>query len=73
MSLPQIFQPLYRYRMLLNGALMVMLMAWRPQGIMGTSAAARATRLDLGRGKRARGAEAPLGLEPKGLPTQELE
>lgn len=78
-SLPQIFQPLYRYRMLLNGALMVMLMAWRPQGIMGTSAAARATRLDLrwlrdlGRGKRARGAEAPLGLEPKGLPTQELE
>jgi branched-chain amino acid transport system permease protein len=42
-SVPQIFQPLYQYRMLLNGILMVMLMAWRPQGIMGKSAAARAT------------------------------
>jgi branched-chain amino acid transport system permease protein len=37
-SLPQIFQPLYEYRMLLNGILMVILMGWRPQGIMGTSA-----------------------------------
>ncbi len=40
-SLPQIFQSLYRYRMLINGALMVILMAWRPEGIMGTSAAAK--------------------------------
>jgi branched-chain amino acid transport system permease protein len=37
-SLPQIFQPLYQYSMLLNGALMVILMAWRPQGIMGSTA-----------------------------------
>jgi branched-chain amino acid transport system permease protein len=78
-SLPQVFQPLYRYRMLLNGALMVMLMAWRPQGIMGTSAAARATRLDLRwvrdlvRGKKAKGAEAPQCLEAEGLPGRESE
>lgn len=57
-SLPQIFQPLYEYRMLLNGALMVVLMGWRPQGIMGTSAMARAAaggvlrRLGLRRGER---------------------
>lgn len=43
-SLPQIFQPLYEYRMLLNGLLMVILMAWRPQGIMGKSAAVKATK-----------------------------
>jgi len=43
-TLPQVFQPLYEYRMLLNGALMVMLMAWRPQGIMGTSAAANSAK-----------------------------
>jgi len=43
-ALPQIFQPLYEYRMLLNGLLMVMLMAWRPQGIMGTSAAVGAAK-----------------------------
>lgn len=42
-SLPQIFQPIYEYRMLLNGLLMVILMAWRPQGIMGKSAAVKAT------------------------------
>jgi branched-chain amino acid transport system permease protein len=40
---PQIFQPLFRYRMLLNGILMVALMIWRPQGILGTSAAAATT------------------------------
>jgi len=48
-SAPQIFQPLYQYRMLLNGALMVILMAWRPQGIMGTSAAAKSARGQLRR------------------------
>ncbi len=40
-SLPQIFQSIYQYRMLINGILLLMLMAWRPQGIMGTSAVAR--------------------------------
>lgn len=43
-SLPQIFQPLYEYRMLINGLLMVILMAWRPQGIMGKSAAVKASK-----------------------------
>lgn len=42
-STPQIFQSIYQYRMLLNGILMVVLMAWRPQGIMGTSAVAKST------------------------------
>ncbi len=37
-SLPQIFQDLYEYRMLINGILLLILMAWRPQGIMGKSA-----------------------------------
>jgi branched-chain amino acid transport system permease protein len=37
-SLPQIFQDIYKYRMLINGILLLMLMAWRPQGIMGRSA-----------------------------------
>jgi len=37
-SLPQIFQDIYQYRVLLNGLLLLALMAWRPQGIMGTSA-----------------------------------
>jgi branched-chain amino acid transport system permease protein len=46
-SLPQIFQPLYRYRMLLNGGLLLILMAWRPQGIMGTSAIASSTGLGV--------------------------
>lgn len=41
-SLPQIFQDIYQYRMLLNGVLLLMLMAWRPQGIMGTSAMGKA-------------------------------
>jgi branched-chain amino acid transport system permease protein len=48
-SVPQIFQSLYRYRMLLSGILMVVLMIWRPQGILGVSAAASATQ---GRFKR---------------------
>lgn len=46
-SLPQIFQDIYQYRMLLNGVLLLMLMAWRPQGIMGTSAMGRAGGFDL--------------------------
>lgn len=46
-SLPQIFQPLYEYRMLINGLLMVILMAWRPQGIMGKSAAVKATKTNF--------------------------
>jgi branched-chain amino acid transport system permease protein len=37
-SLPQIFQDIYQYRVLLNGLMLLALMAWRPQGIMGTSA-----------------------------------
>lgn len=37
-SLPQIFQDLFKYRMLINGLLLLILMAWRPQGIMGESA-----------------------------------
>lgn len=37
-GLPQIFQDLYQYRMLINGILLLILMAWRPQGIMGKSA-----------------------------------
>jgi branched-chain amino acid transport system permease protein len=43
-GVPQVFQPLFRYRMLLNGILMVGLMIWRPQGILGTSAVAATTR-----------------------------
>jgi branched-chain amino acid transport system permease protein len=43
-SLPQIFQSLYAYRMLINGVLMVILMIWRPQGILGVSAATGAAR-----------------------------
>jgi len=46
-SLPQVFQPLYMYRMLLSGGLMVALMAWRPQGILGRSAAAATARKPL--------------------------
>lgn len=43
-SLPQIFQDIYKYRMLINGILLLMLMAWRPQGIMGKSAIAMTVR-----------------------------
>ncbi len=42
-ALPQVSQDVYQYRMLLNGALLVTLMIWRPQGILGKSAAAAAT------------------------------
>ncbi len=37
-SLPQLFKPIYEYQLLLNGLLMVILLIWRPQGIMGKSA-----------------------------------
>ncbi len=40
-SLPQIFKPLYEYQLLLNGLMMVILLTWRPQGIMGKSAVAQ--------------------------------
>jgi len=46
-SVPQIFQSLYEYRVLLNGILMVALMAWRPQGILGKSAAVRSAKGQL--------------------------
>jgi len=42
-SLPQVFQDIYQYRVLLNGLLLLALMAWRPQGIMGTSAMGKAS------------------------------
>jgi branched-chain amino acid transport system permease protein len=38
--LPEIFRPIYQYRMLINGLLMVFLMIWRPQGLLGTVGAA---------------------------------
>lgn len=57
-SLPQIFQDIYKYRMLINGILLLMLMAWRPQGIMGRSAISSKT----GFGFFAR----PNGIGPKG-------
>lgn len=37
-SLPQLFKPIYEYQILLNGLMMVVLLIWRPQGIMGKSA-----------------------------------
>ena len=40
-SLPQLFKPIYEYQLLLNGLLMVILLIWRPQGIMGKSAVAK--------------------------------
>jgi branched-chain amino acid transport system permease protein len=46
-SLPQLFQPIYKYQVLLNGLLMVILLTWRPQGILGKSATAKATRKNI--------------------------
>ena len=37
-SLPQLFKPIYEYQLLLNGLMMVILLTWRPQGILGKSA-----------------------------------
>lgn len=36
---PQFLQMIYEYRMLFNGVLMVVLMVWRPQGLLGSTAA----------------------------------
>lgn len=33
--LPELFRPIYMYRMLWSGILLIMLMLWKPQGIMG--------------------------------------
>jgi branched-chain amino acid transport system permease protein len=41
---PQILQAVWEYRMFLNGILMVVLMIWRPEGILGTAAAGAAAR-----------------------------
>lgn len=46
-SVPQIFQSIYQYRMLINGILLLILMAWRPQGIMGNSAIAQSTSIHI--------------------------
>ena len=46
-SIPQVFQDIYKYRMLINGILLLVLMAVRPQGIMGASALARSTSSDI--------------------------
>lgn len=43
-SLPQLFQPIYQYQLLINGLLMIILLTWRPQGILGKSSVAKATR-----------------------------
>lgn len=43
-SLPQLFKPVYEYQILLNGLMMVILLTWRPQGIMGKSAVAATVR-----------------------------
>jgi branched-chain amino acid transport system permease protein len=40
-SLPQLFKPLYEYQMLLNGLMMVIILTWRPQGLLGKSAVAQ--------------------------------
>jgi branched-chain amino acid transport system permease protein len=38
---PQVLQVVYEYRMLINGVVMVGLMIWRPQGLLGGRAAGR--------------------------------
>jgi branched-chain amino acid transport system permease protein len=45
---PEIFRVLTDYRQMLNGALMVVLMILRPQGLMGTLGASTALRISLG-------------------------
>ncbi len=39
--IPQLLQPIYEYRMLISGVLMVALMVWRPQGLLGTRTAGK--------------------------------
>jgi len=71
-SLPQIFQDIYQYRLLLNGLLLLALMAWRPQGIMGTSAFSKTSGMGfmakLGRKKVAEGIGTSTPLQPPANP-----
>jgi branched-chain amino acid transport system permease protein len=53
-SLPQIFQDIFQFRMLINGILLLILMAWRPQGIMGTSAVGQTSLINTLKGLRSR-------------------
>lgn len=46
-SAPEFFRILTQYRLLLNGTLMLVLMIWRPQGLMGTLGASTARRITL--------------------------
>jgi branched-chain amino acid transport system permease protein len=46
-AIPMIFQDIYQYRMLVSGIFLLILMAWRPQAIMGTSAIARTTSIPI--------------------------
>ena len=39
--IPEVFRGIYEYRMLINGLIMVTLMIWRPQGLLGTMGGAR--------------------------------
>jgi branched-chain amino acid transport system permease protein len=39
-TVPEVFRPIYQYRMLINGLLMVLLMIWRPQGLLGMTGGA---------------------------------
>jgi len=34
-TIPEIFRGIYQYRMLINGLLMVLMMIWKPQGLLG--------------------------------------
>jgi branched-chain amino acid transport system permease protein len=34
--IPELFRPIYQYRMLFNGLLMILMMIWKPQGLLGT-------------------------------------
>ncbi len=47
-SLPQLSQDIYQYRMLINGILLLVLMAGRPQGILGKSAVVGQSALSKG-------------------------
>jgi branched-chain amino acid transport system permease protein len=49
-SVPQLFKPIYQYQVLFNGLIMVILLTWRPQGIMGKSAAAKAVKKNFLKG-----------------------
>ena len=72
-SLPQLFQPIYQYQMLLNGVLMIVLLTWRPQGILGRSAIGKAARKNFlqmvfgGFEKKSKRKSAVLPLDPENL------